>query len=105
MSSLTLVTAAPPMPPVSVLNDSLIERLAALNAAARDLRAMGYRITSESLRMDRKHPEIRIVHGERSIAQLLNSGRDHSWKTVGDKRIGYTALRGCIVSWEESCSQ
>lgn len=101
--ALTLVTTQPPMPPVAVLTDTLVERLAALNTAARELRAMGYRIVSESLHMERKHPEIRIVHGARSIAQLLNNGRDHQWKTVGDKRIGYTAFKSVIVSWEEAC--
>jgi hypothetical protein len=105
MPTLTLVTTQPaPVHDATVLTSSVIERLAALNAAARDLRAMGYRIVSESLRMDRKSPEIRIARDAQSIARLLNSGRDHQWKTVGDKRIGYTALKGVIVSWEESCN-
>lgn len=104
MPALKLVTTPAPMPPVSVLTDTLVERLGALNTAARELRAMGYHIVSESLRIDRTRPEIRIAHGERSIAQLLNNGRDHQWKTVGDKRIGYTALKGVIVSWEEQCN-
>lgn len=103
MPALKLVTTPPPVPSVSVLTNTVVERLGALNTAARDLRAMGYRIVSESLRMDRKTPEIRIAHGERSIAQLLNNGRDHQWKTVGDKRLGYTAFKGVIVAWEEAC--
>lgn len=105
MTTLTLVTTQPtPTHEPAVLTDSLIDRLAALNAAARDLRAMGYRIASESLRMDRKSPEIRIARDTQSITRLLNNGCDHQWKTVGDKRIGYTALKGVIVSWEESCN-
>ena len=83
MAALELVHLAPPAPapetapapehsPV-VLTATLIARLATLNAAARDLRAMGYKIVSESLR----------------------------WKTVGDKRIGHTEFKGVMVCWEE----
>lgn len=96
-------TPAPEHSPV-VLTTTLIERLATLNAAARDLRAMGYQIVSESLRMDRKYPEIRIAHSGHSghsIGQLLDRGRGHSWKTVGDKRIGHTEFKGAMVCWEE----
>ncbi len=119
MAALELVHLAPPAPksapaptptlehsPV-VLTTTLIERLATLNAAARDLRAMGYKTVSESLRMEREHPEIRIAHGGHSghsghsIGPLLDRGRGHSWKTVGDKRIGHTEFHGVMVCWEE----
>ena len=114
MAALELVHLAPPAPETApapapehspvVLTTTLIERLATLNAAARDLRAMGYQIVSESLRLDRKHPEIRIAHSGHSghsIGQLLDRGRGHSWKTVGDKRIGHTEFKGVMVCWEE----
>ncbi|MGP8432018.1 hypothetical protein ACT2FY_42855 [Paraburkholderia fungorum] len=106
MVTLTVVSPAPASPHRgTVLSASLVERLAVLNAAARELRAMGYRIVEELPRMDRDRAEIRIERTARSIAGLLDRGRNHAWKTgANDQKIGYTVFRDVIVSWGEPCA-
>lgn len=95
--------AAPPR----VLTHIATARLAALNGAVRDLRAMGLKIKSQTLGnaiLAGGPPLVRISRDPAvSIAPLLDAAGPRVFVQVGNPpvTIAHCLLRGVMVAWEE----
>lgn len=92
-----------------VLTDELVERLRALNAAVRALRAMDIRVVSTTLAGEFPadgEPAIRIERqADASIAALLDAAEPRSFWCKGVGRDAVTTascqFMGVTVMWEE----
>ncbi|ARU23637.1 hypothetical protein RSSE_c3254 [Ralstonia solanacearum] len=92
-----------------VFNAGLVERLAAMNAAARTLRGMGYHIVREDLYEQSAHrPMIEIARDRtESLVPLLDraalAGRRPYWLTLTNRVRVAIDLMGVTVTcaWEQ----
>lgn len=85
-----------------VFNAALQRRLAAINAATRSLREMGYRVVGEELLPPRGgRPVVRIDRGiQQSLGPLLDRATDRRWRDEGARRRGFVAFMNVTVTWE-----
>jgi hypothetical protein len=93
--------------PPRVLCRTLIQRLAVLNNAVRELRAMGLAIESQSIGnaiLSGGPPLVRIRRDPAvSIARLLDAAGPRVFVRIGNPpvTIAHCLLRGVMVAWEE----
>lgn len=87
-----------------VLSAVVLQRLNAMNSASRELRAMGYRVVSETLYPPRGgRPLLVIDRGVTTkIGPLLARSCGLTREQDGDKRRASTSFMGVTVSWEEA---
>lgn len=81
----------------------LADRLLRLNTAVRTLRALGYRISDQTLiPRDGGQPVVQIEPGAQStLAPLLSRVRGLRWTLLDGRRCAVAQLDGVEITWEE----
>ncbi|MEG1971147.1 MAG: hypothetical protein RR101_13635 [Burkholderiaceae bacterium] len=99
--SVQLVAPAPANHTPRVLNPELVERLATLTKAERELRAMGIEIEHSMLTIGRPEIGIRRRPGQ-SLAALLDRMGPRDYRQAIHQVEVRGAFMDCTVSWMES---
>lgn len=81
----------------------LADRLLRLNTAVRTLRALGYRISDQTLiPQNGGQPVVQIEPGTQSmLAPLLSRVRGLRWTLLDGRRCAVAQLDGVTITWEE----
>lgn len=92
------VPAAPKQTAPTVLNTEFVQRLRALNEAARWLRAAGHRPIDEQAKGDVPV----VVVDEQAAPFLITAACGFNSRRVNPStRICWVVLRGCVINWFE----